>query len=131
MPETNDPVIIDFSDEMKAKPIIRQSVQNAINKLGSEILRLGGIVPSITAQLSIVKDDASNPLYSLKLLDYPDEPNPVERKFYHNDLVGHQDRLGVDLNRMLRELLSRRARRQAGVVNTTIGVSGNLLIQGR
>jgi len=128
MPETDEPVIMNltFSDEIKLKPIIRQSVQNAINELRKEILKLGGIAPPITAEWSIVVDDVSNPLYSLKLFDYPGEPNPVERRFYHNDLVRHHASLGFELNRALTELLSRRARRQA--VAVTSAISGSVRV---
>lgn len=137
MPETEDPVLmnLNFSNEMKEKPIIRQSVQyatnvlrNATNVLRTEILRYGGIVPPITAEWSIVKDDLSNPVYSLKLLDYPSEANPVQRSFEHNFLVKQHEQLGEIMNRMLVDLLSRRARRQAGALNTVISGTSSIRV---
>jgi hypothetical protein len=117
---TDSSVIERYPEEMKTKGIIRQSVQNATNLLRLEILRCGGIVPPIIVEWSIAKKDKSNPLYSLNLLDYADEPNPVERSFGNDYLASKQEQLGVDLSRMLRELLSRRACRQAGAINDAI-----------
>ncbi len=126
---TDNSVIERYSEEMKTKGIIRQSVQNATNLLRIEILQCGGIVPPIFVEWSIVKKDKANPLYALKLLDYADEPNPVERSFVNDYLANNREQLGVDLSRMLRELLSRRARRQAGAINTAI--SGGIRVDFR
>jgi hypothetical protein len=123
---TDNSVIEKYPEDMKTKGIIRQSVQNATNLLRIEILQCGGIVPSIIAEWSIAKKDKTNALYSLKLLDYADEPNPVERTFYQDFLANKNDQLSVDLSRMLRELLGRRARRQAGAINDAI--SGGLRV---
>ena len=126
---TDNSVIERYPEEMKTKGIIRQSVQNATNLLRIEILRCGGIAPPIIVEWSIVKKDKANPLYALKLLDYADELNPVERSFANDYLANKQEQVGVDLSRMLRELLSRRACRQAGVINDAI--SGGIRAESR
>ena len=118
---TDSSVIERYSEDLKTKGLIRQSVQEATNLLRIEILRCGGIVPPIIMEWSVAKKDKTNPLYSLKLLDYADEPDPVQRSFGQDYLANKHGQLGVDLIRMLRELLGRRASRQAGIINDAIG----------
>ena len=117
---TDNTVIERYSEEMKTKGVIRQSVQSATNLLRVEILRCGGIAPPIIVEWSIDKKDKSKQLYKLKLLDYADEPDPVERSFANDYLANKQEQFSVDLTRMLREFLGRRASRQAGAVNDAL-----------
>jgi hypothetical protein len=119
MPTTDENVIVHYTGEILPNSII--PTENATNVLRNQIIKFGGIAPPIHVIWSIVNENRpGNPLYSLRLADSIDDPDPFERTFYHDVLVHLHPNIHPNeaMDRMLVEFLSRRARRQATSLNT-------------
>jgi hypothetical protein len=118
MPATNEAVLTEiYSDEIKERSLVK----NATGILKDEILRFGGIAPPVIADWSVAdKDEHGRPIFLLRLLDFPGDPQPVEGRFTESALRLQLEQLRIKLDRLLGEFLGHRARRQVRSINTAI-----------
>jgi len=86
--------------------------QRATDVLSEEVRNSGVVIPALVADWTIALGNSATPAFELSLSDTPNDPHPVRAQFTL-DRLRDDEAIRQDMQRVWRQLLRHRSRRQA------------------